>query len=392
MEGIINWLAGFGWMSYDIARIVVYVVYSIIIIAMGPATVIVLTWVERKGIGRIQNRIGPNRAGPFGIFQAFADAIKMLTKEDITPHNVDRVVFNIAPMLAGVVPLLILAVLPVAPGVIGSDLSIGLLYFVAVGGLSTFAILMAGWSSNNKFSLLGGFRTVATLVGYEVPIVIAIITVVMITGSMKMGDIVEAQKYGLWYGIAMPVVMLTFFASSMAEMGRSPFDLIEADSEIVAGYMTEYSGMKFALFFIGEYTNIFATGGIFATVFLGGWRGPFAEQLPVLGVFYIVAKAFIVAFVLVWVRGTLPRVRIDHMLDFNWKFLVPLSLVNLVAFAFVIKVLQVFITPGTIVYSLVQTGVLLVTNLVVFFACLEVVRQFARRSRLAALRGLAHVD
>jgi NADH-quinone oxidoreductase subunit H len=364
------------------ALLIVQVVYAAILSFAAPIVLVVgLTWMERKVAARIQNRIGPNRAGPFGWFQGFADAIKMFTKEDITPTGADRIVYNLAPALAAVGAVLVFAVIPMAPGVVGVDLNIGILYVVAIGALGTLAAIMGGWSSNNKFALVSAFRIVAQLIAYEVPMVIAIITVVLAAGSMQMGQIVAAQA--LPFAVTLPVAFLVFLLAGMAEIGRAPFDLTEAESELVAGFHVEYSGMKFAFFFIGEYMHLFATSSIGVTLFLGGWRGPGAGEGSILGVLlgfvYFVVKSLVLVFVMMWMRGTLPRLRIDHLLNFGWKFLVPVALLTLVAVAAVLKL------------PLPPALGMPAANIAVLFIALAAVSEAARRSRSAALRSVAGV-
>jgi NADH-quinone oxidoreductase subunit H len=388
MEAIIAWLVvTFPPLSEPLARLIAYVVYSIILAFAAPVVVVVAyTYMERKVLARIQDRIGPNRAGPLGVFQGLADAVKMLTKEDITPANADRIVFNIAPGLAVIAAVLVFAVLPVAPGVMGADLQVGILYAVAVGALGEVAALMAGWSSNNKYAVIGAFRVVAQLIAYEIPIVLAILAVVLTAGSMQMGAIVAAQDVP--YLVALPVAFLIFFIGNIAEIGRSPFDLMEAESEIVAGFHVEYSGFKFALFFIGEYMHLFSAAGIATALFLGGWRGPFAgpDSIPgvVLGFVYFMIKTTALIWVMMWVRGTLFRVRIDHLLDFAWKLLVPAGLVLLLAVAVVVKLP---ILGG----SMLRWLGLLAANAVVAVLVLAGVSAIARRGRSAVLRGVTGV-
>ncbi len=308
----------------------------VIVASFGLIAVIFLIWLERKVAARFQDRIGPNRAGPYGLLQTFADIIKLLTKEDITPAKADKLVFNIAPVLSLVSVLLIWAVIPFASGWIGSDINVGVLYIAAVGSFGIISVLMAGWSSNNKYALLGAFRAVAQLVSYEVPMLITLLIPVLLARTMGLMGIVEAQS--TWFVILAPLPAFLFLLSSIAEIGRTPFDLLEAESEIVAGFHTEYTGMKFGLFFAGEFLHAFTVGVLTAILFFGGWRGPGAELYPVLGVFYLMIKAFLGYFIVMWVRTTLPRIRIDHMLGFNWKFLTPLSLSLLIITAILDKV------------------------------------------------------
>lgn len=306
-------------------------------------TCIILIWLERKLSARFQDRYGPNRVGPFGLFQTVADIIKIFTKEDIVPAGADKVVYNIAPILSVSAVMLIWAVLPLADGWLGTTLSVGVLYIVAVGSLGILAVLMAGWSSNNKFALLGAFRTVAQMVSYEVPMVLSLMVPVLLARSMGVSDIVNAQNGVLnWFVWLSPVAVMLFFISSMAEMGRAPFDLIEAESELVAGFHTEYSGLKFGMFFVGEFIHVFTFSAMISTLFFGGWHGPGAETYPILGFFYLMIKTYFMFAVVNWIRMSLPRVRIDQMLNMNWKFFTPLALALVVMTAIAEKTLQVY--------------------------------------------------
>lgn len=308
----------------EVINFVLTLISVVIVASFGLLLVIFLIWLERKVAARFQDRLGPNRAGPYGLLQTFADMIKLITKEDSIPEKADKLSFNIAPILSVVAVLLIWAVIPFAPAWIGTDLNVGVLYIAAVGSFGILSILMAGWSSNNKYALLGAFRAVAQLISYEVPMLITLLVPVLLARSMGMNDMVRDQS--TWFIVLAPLAGIIFLVSSIAEIGRTPFDLIEAESEIVAGYHTEYTGMKFGLFFAAEFLHAFTVGVLFALLFLGGWRGPGAEQYQLLGVFYLMAKASIGYFIVMWVRSTLPRIRIDHMLALNWKFLTPASL------------------------------------------------------------------
>ncbi len=331
--------------------VVNYLVVGIILVLMPVIATLTLTWMERKVIGRIQNRIGPNRVGPWGIFQAIADAVKMLIKEDIIPDNADRPVFNLAPILIAAAAALLWAVIPFGRGMIGQDLNIGALYLIAIGSISTVAVLMAGWSSNNKFALVGAFRVVAQLLSYEVPMVLSIAAVVLLAGSMKMGQIVEGQVVP--FGLVLPLALIIYLLAAIAETGRAPFDLLEADSEIVAGYFIEYSGLKFGWFYIAEYSNLMAVSAV-----------------PALGPFYFAAKTLVVIFVLMWIRGTWPRFRIDQMLAFAWKALVPASLANLLWIAVMLKLP---VPPG------VQWALMLAGNIGILAVTLGLLGQAAQR-------------
>ena len=332
-----NLLLGWGW-SQGLVTVITLLIGAAAVAIVSLTSVIVLIWVERKLAARIQDRLGPNRAGPFGLLQPIADVIKIFTKEITTPDGADKVAFNIAPILAITSVLMIWAVIPFASTVVGSDLSVGVLYIVAVGSFGIVATLMAGWSSNNKFALVGAIRAVAQMVSYEVPMVLSLLVPTLLAGSMGINSIVESQN--IWFVLVAPLAALVFFISSMAEVGRAPFDLLEAESEIVAGFHTEYSGMAFGWFYVGEFLHVWTVGALFGTFFLGGWRGPGADLYPILGIFYFYIKTFIGYFLITWIRLSVPRIRIDHLLAFNWKFLTPLALLVLVVTAIMDKILS----------------------------------------------------
>jgi NADH-quinone oxidoreductase subunit H len=353
-----------------------YLVMAVLLVLMPVIATLTLTVMERKVIARIQNRVGPNRVGPWGIFQAIPDAIKLLTKEDIVPDKADKPVFNIAPLLIFIGAALLWAVIPFGRGVIGQDLNIGVLYLVAIGSISTIAVIMAGWSSNNKFALIGAFRIVAQLLSYEIPMVLAMGAVVLLVGTMKMGEIVELQT--IPFVLILPVAFITYILAAAAETGRAPFDLVEADSEIVAGYFIEYSGLKFGWFYIAEYGNLLAVSAIATTLFLGGWRGPLAGSIPALGPLYFIAKTVLIVFLLMWIRGTWPRFRIDQMLGLAWKVLVPLGLFNFLWIAAMIKLP----VPTPLQWALVLAG-----NVAAAVVALTLMGQAAKR--YAAQRGVA---
>ncbi len=333
---------------------------------------ILLVWVERKIVARFQDRLGPNRLGPFGLVQPIADVIKLLIKEDILPEGADKVVYNLAPIFPLATVLLLWAVIPMAPTILGSDVNIGVLYIVAIGDLGTLGIIMAGWASNNKYALIGAFRTVAQMVSYEVPMVIALLIPVILAHSMGMQSIVDAQS--VWFVVMAPLAALIFLITSIAELGRAPFDLTEAESEIVAGFHIEYTGMKFGLFYAGELLHALTVSALMSTLFLGGWRGPFVEQAPILGVVYLFIKAFFVYYVIMWVRYSFPRLRIDQMLNFCWKFLTPLALVLLIVTAILDKVLA---GAATSVYILSNLG----ANLVIAWVTVQILVTYAKRER-----------
>jgi len=297
----------------------------------------IVTVLERKGLGRIQNRLGPNRVGPYGFLQFVADGIKALIKEDVVPAAADRVVHFIAPFVMLVPVLLAYSVLPFGRGMTAIDFDAGVLFFFAAGSVTELALFMAGWSSRNKYSLLGALRAIAQMISYEVPLILAAAVVVMMMGSLSTVAIVEKQAVfsGIlanWniftpWGLA---AFLLFIVAAVAESNRSPFDLPEGESEIIAGYFVEYSGFKFALFFLGEYLGMFAVSGLAITLFLGGWSAPFSflDWLP--SWFWFFAKLLCFVAFYIWIRGTLPRLRMDQLMNFAWKFLIPLGLFNLI--------------------------------------------------------------
>ncbi|OQC67473.1 MAG: NADH-quinone oxidoreductase subunit H [Verrucomicrobia bacterium ADurb.Bin006] len=297
--------------------------------------------IERKGLGRIQNRYGPNRVGPWGLLQPIADLIKMLTKEDLVPSGADRVVHFVAPVVMVVPVLMAYAVIPIGRNMAAVDFNAGLLFFFAVGACIELAVFMAGWSSRNKYSLLGGMRAIAQMISYELPLILSTLPVVMLAGSLSLVDITDAQAghSGGWlarwhvftpWGLA---GLLLFTVAATAESNRAPFDLPEGESEIIAGHLVEYSGIKYALFFIGEYLGMFAVSALGITLFLGGWRAPviWLEWVPSYMWFFLKLGGFVALFI--WLRGTLPRLRADHLMNLAWKFLLPLVLLNAVSAA-----------------------------------------------------------
>lgn len=303
----------------------------VLTVLLAGAAYLVLT--ERKLLGRFQLRLGPNRAGPGGVWQPLADGMKLLMKEDTVPRGADRFLFLLAPAVVATVPLLLFAVIPFGrelqlgdrgiPLVIG-DLNVGLLYVLALSSLSVYGVVLGGWSSGSTFSLLGGLRGAAQMISYELAMGLALVPVVMLTGSFSLVDIVAAQEK-IPYLLVQPVSFVIFLISALAESKRLPFDLPEAENELMAGYHTEYSGMRFALYFLGEYVNMIVLGALVAVFFLGGWQGPL---LPPTLLF--VMKIVPVPLLLIWTRATLPRLRYDQLMQFGWKVLIPLALVNIV--------------------------------------------------------------
>jgi NADH-quinone oxidoreductase subunit H len=295
------------------------------------------TVLERKGLGRIQNRYGPNRVGPFGFLQPIADGIKSLTKEDVVPHAADKVVHLLAPIALVLAAFTLFAVLPLGRNMVLVNLDAGVLFFFAVSSVMELTIFMAGWSSRNKYSLLGAMRAIAQMISYEVPLILASVTVIMAAGSLSTVGIVERQTgyTGVlphWFvftpwGFA---GFLLFMVAATAESNRSPFDLPEGESEIIAGYFTEYSGFKFALFFLGEYLGMFAISGLGITLFLGGWSAPLSFLTWVPSYLWFFAKLLVMIVMFIWIRGTLPRLRMDQLMNFAWRFMLPMALINLV--------------------------------------------------------------
>lgn len=318
-----NYILGWG-SPLPVADLALLTIQWVCIAMIVTLNVIILIWLERKISGFIQERLGPNRLGPYGIFQTIADAIKLLTKQDIIPSQTDRWIFKSAPMLFLVVSVMLYAVLPMGKGMQIVNLDIGLLYFVAVGSLTTICLLMAGWGSNNKWSLLGAMRAVAQMISYELPLLFSMLGVVMIAGSLNLNDIVAAQSNYRWFIWLQPLGLAVYFISATAELNRGPFDMPEAEQELVAGVYTEYSGMRWALFFLAEYTNLVAVSALASTLFLGGWQGPLLPSW-----IWIIIKTYLVMLIFMWLKWTFPRIRMDHLMSFSWKVLIPISLFNI---------------------------------------------------------------
>lgn len=293
------------------------------VLAFVVFNALILTWAERKVAGHMQRRIGPKEVGPYGLIQPIADALKLLGKEILTPRDVDKPLYYLAPMIIFVPVLVSFIVIPFSASLLVMDINAGILVILAFSSLSVFSILMAGWGSNNKYALIGAIRSIAQNIAYEIPLLLALLPIIMMTNSFSLKTIVEAQN-GLWFVVYQPLAFLIYFIAAVAETNRTPFDLPEAESELVAGYHTEYSGMRFALFFLAEYTNIFIVSAIAVTFFLGGYQGPF---LP--GIIWFLLKSYLLVFVIMWLRWTYPRVRFDQLLNISWKALIPLAFINL---------------------------------------------------------------
>ena len=322
-----------------------------------------VVWIERKVIARIQQRYGPNRVGPVGLLQPIADALKIMAKEAITPAQGDRLVFWAAPILFFLPAFLVWAIVPFGPTMLYSDLNIGVLYLVAVGSVSVIPVFMAGWSSNNKFALLGAMRAVAQSISYEVPMVLSLVGIILLAGSLQVSAIVSDQlSRGIWYVFLQPLGFLIFFIAASAELNRTPNDMMEAESEIVAGYHTEYSGMKFGLFYVAEYTSLLVLSALMSALFFGAWSLPFVDQIVPPWLIFI-GKLYAFFLVFVWLRGTLPRLRIDQLMHFAWKYLLPLSLVNLMLAAAQVVLLEGVLPPSSRLASWVLAAINLALGL-----------------------------
>lgn len=320
----------------DYLLILEWIVKAVVILLFCVTGFAYLTFYERRALARIQVRIGPNRAGPSGWLQPVADGIKLIFKEELIPGQAYRTVFILAPMVTVFPALVILAVIPWGTSitVFGrqiplylTDINVGVLYLVAIASISVYGIVLAGWSSNNKYAMMGGLRSTAQMISYELALGLALIGPILIAGTMSLMGIVQAQD-PIWFIVYQPIGAIIFFVASVAEVNRAPFDMPEAEQELTAGYHAEYSGMKFALFFMAEYVKMIAVSAIGATLFLGGYRGPFVDQVPILGPFYLFFKILVLLFFLIWLRATLPRLRYDRLMAFGWKILLPLALAN----------------------------------------------------------------
>jgi NADH:ubiquinone oxidoreductase subunit H len=376
LDALLNGTLGLDWPQWSVA-LLGHVAVATLLFLVAPVQMLFFTLYERRAIARMQDRVGPNRVGPEGIWQPVADGVKMFTKEDIVPDAADKWVHLIAPCVVVAPTMLMFAVLPWGPGMVPIDLNVGLLFFFAISSISAVGLMMAGWASNNKFALLGAMRAVAQMVSYEIPAVLSLLAIVMLSGTLSVVALIEQQAglfissvdlpgvpdLGLGWFVFSPVGLLAFavfFVAALAEGERTPFDIPEADSEIVAGYMTEYSGMKFGLFYLAQYVLNFLLCAIAAVIFFGGWQGPgvgwlyaqaISEANPggswvfnllagVLGVFYMLAKTYALFFLMIWIRGAFPRLRVDQLMDFGWKFLIPLTLVNVLSAALWVAIVR----------------------------------------------------
>lgn len=326
-------------MHLDAIGIIMVIVKVFIVFVAVMMMVPVMIWLERKVIADIQVRIGPNRAGPFGLLQPIADAIKLILKEDIIVADADKVVYFLAPIASMAPALVAFAVVPFGDQVVlfgrtillqVADINIGILFMLALSSLAVYGIVLAGWSSANKYSLLGAIRSSAQMISYELPLGVALVGPILLTGSLSLRQMVDAQgKAGVWFAVPQLLAFAVYAISAFAETNRAPFDLPEAEQELTAGYHTEYSSFRFAMFFMAEYVNMVAVSAIATTIFLGGWRGPFTDIVIMQPIWFLV-KVFAILLFMIWVRGTFPRIRYDRLMRFGWKTLLPISLVNLV--------------------------------------------------------------
>lgn len=359
---------------WAVIRLILMVLFAVMLVFNGALAQIYL---ERKIQAIIQDRLGPIHTGPWGLLQTVADAVKLLGKEDIRARLTDRWFFLAAPAIVFSPMIASYAVMPFAPGVQGADLNIGLLYLTTLGSMTVLGIVIAGWASNNKYSLIGGLRSAGQLISYEVPQILSLVTVVLVVGSLSMSKIVDSQPGFAINLIVLPLAFVTYFIAGLAETNRNPFDLPEAESELVAGFLTEYSGMRWGLFFVAEYGEVTVVSAIVTTLWLGGWHGPWTDIHPVLGpalgVLWFTMKTYLFVLIFMWIRATLPRFRIDQLMSFCWKFLIPVTLTNVTVSAILLLAFPTTLVPVAI------------ANWLLLIAAMLAVPFFQRR-RLIALR------
>lgn len=366
---ISKWLSELliGWgVSAEWSNFILYFIGAALLGTSALLLTLIFIWAERKIIARLQDRYGPNQVGPWGIFQSVADMVKIFIKEHIIPYGVDPVPYHLAPIIIVASVLLVWAIIPFSNSLTETNLNVAVIFLLAVGGIGELGIMMAGWGSNNKYALISAFRASAQMISYEIPMAIVLLIPVLLSSSMAMDDIVNAQN--MPFILIMPFAALIFFIASIAENGRAPFDLAEAESELVAGFNIEYSGLKFGMFYVADFLRAFTSALIFSTIFLGGWRGPGVETFPVLGGLYLAIKSIFIWFLGVWIRGSFPRYRIDQMMNINWKFLTPVSLA---LFMLVILFGKLFENYG----QNIQYLSILVINLVLFFISIKLINR-----------------
>ncbi len=318
-----------------------FTLYAIAVVALLLVLLGVVAYTvffHRKIIGWIQGRIGPNQTGPWGLLQSIADVLKLLLKEDIIPKKADKALFVIAPVIAFAPAFIVFAIIPFSENLTFADLGVGVLYYVAIASITTLGVIMGGWASNNKWALIGGMRSAAQMISYEIPLIMSMLGVVLLTGSINLNDIVEGQR-GMWNIFPQFIGFVVFFIASMAELNRTPFDLSEAESELIAGNLVEYSGFRYAFFMLAEYTYVFVMASLAATLFLGGWLAPFGLTF-IPGIVWFILKMLIFAYTPFWFHATFPRIRVDQMMAFAWKVLLPLALFNILLTAVIKEFLR----------------------------------------------------
>jgi NADH-quinone oxidoreductase subunit H len=379
------------WVPPEVAdygsALVFWLLGGVVILLVVQVAMLWATWLERKMVARVQDRLGPNRVGKFGLLQPLADMVKILTKEDITPERAHRAVFNLGAILVVPPAILVFAVIPWSASLIGVDLSVGFLFFVAIASTAVLPIFMAGWGSNNKYALLGAMRAVAQMVAYEIPQVLSVVGILLLAGTLSMQGLVYAQGPvttagsgfpGVWFVFLQPIAFVIFLLATTAEIERTPFDIPEAESEIIAGYHTEYSGIKFGMFYLALYFATIAAAALGATLFLGGWQPPLAVLGFIPGWVWFSAKTLVLVVFFMWLRATLPRLRVDQLMAFAWKVLVPLALANLAVAGIVGRLTfdaYVSAAPGSLqaspIFVLAGFTAANVVLLVVFFTLLS---------------------
>lgn len=339
-QSIHGWL--FEVMSPPLAMVAQNILIAVVFLTLFALSGLILVWLERRVAAFFQLRLGPNRVGPFGLFQTVADALKLVSKELTGPEKADKFLYNLAPYFVIVSSLMALSVLPFSQELHAFDINIGVFFLIAVSSMGVIGILLGGWSSNNKYSLIGAMRSGLQTISYELSVGLSILTMVLLSGSLQISGIISAQQEGGWFIIQGHIPAMIAFAIYMiagtAETNRTPFDLVEAESELGAGFHTEYSGMKFAYFFLSEFINMFIIAAIGTILFFGGWLSPFGitESIPLLGVFWFLLKAFGLIFLMMWFRWTFPRLRVDQLLTLEWKYLLPINLFNIVFMAVIV--------------------------------------------------------
>lgn len=334
LENIWVWFIGlidrfFCWLGlpYIFAYTIEKIIFAVALLVFISISVLFLIWMERKVSAHMQSRLGPMHVGGWhGWAQTIADMVKLLFKEDIIPAKADKWVHRIAPIVIFVPSLMAFLVIPFEKNLIGQDINVGILLIFAFSSIAVLAIIMGGWASNNKYTLLGGIRSAAQMISYEIPLVLSVLSVIMMVGSLKLNDIVAAQS-NYWFAFTQPLAFILYIIAGTAEVNRTPFDLPEAESEIVSGYNTEYSGLKYGFFMLSEFTNMLIVSLVAATVFMGGWMGP--KWLPLPGIVWLLLKTYLIVFLLMWFRWTFPRLRVDRLMDFGWKVLIPLAFINI---------------------------------------------------------------